>query len=49
MYQEDLKSLFDLPDRYRKLTAATVQDAARRYLTPDNYVQVTLLPEKKSE
>ena len=49
LYQEDLKSLFDLPDRYRQLTAATVQDAARRYLTPDNYVQVTLLPEKKSE
>ncbi len=48
-YQEDVKGLFDLPDMYRKLTPAVVRDAARRYLTPDNYVQVTLLPEKKSE
>jgi zinc protease len=31
------------------LTAATIRDAARRYLRLDNYVQVTLLPEEAKQ
>jgi zinc protease len=46
-YKEDLSEILTLPDRYKKLTPAAIQEAARAYLTPDNYVQVTLLPEKK--
>ena len=44
---EDLKSLFEMPATYAKLTPATLREAARTYLNLDNYVQVTLLPEKK--
>ena len=43
---EDVEEFFDLPAEYRKLTAAAVQDAARRYLDTGNYVRVTLFPEK---
>jgi predicted Zn-dependent peptidase len=49
MYKEDLSEILALPDLYKKLTPSAIQDAARAYLTPDNYVQVTLLPEKKVE
>jgi zinc protease len=43
---EDIREFFDLPAQYQKLTAAAVQDAARRYLDTANYVRVTLYPEK---
>jgi zinc protease len=43
---EDVQEFFDLPQAYQKLTAAAVQDAARRYLDTGNYVRVTLYPEK---
>ena len=43
---ESVEEFFALPALYAMLTAATVQDAARRYLDMDNYVRVTLFPEK---
>jgi zinc protease len=45
-YSEDLTSLFNMADYYNKLDAATVRDAARQYLKNDNFVKVTLFPEK---
>ena len=36
-------------ERVNALSAAEVQDAARRYLNTENYVQVVLYPEKKAE
>jgi predicted Zn-dependent peptidase len=38
-----------LPDLYRSLDVATVQRAARQYLNVNNYVEVTLFPEKKGQ
>jgi zinc protease len=43
---EDLTSLFNLADFYNKIDAATIKDAARLYLKNDNFVKVTLFPEK---
>ena len=37
---------FLLPEEYKKIDAAMIHEAARQYLKVDNYVQVTLLPEK---
>ena len=31
---------------YQRLTASTIQEAARNYLDTGNYVRVTLVPEK---
>ena len=45
-FSEDLTSLFNLADYYNKIDAATIRDAARLYLKPDNVVKVTLFPEK---
>ena len=45
-YSEDLTSLFNMGDYYNKLDAATIRDAARQYLKTDNFVKVTLFPEK---
>jgi zinc protease len=42
---EDVGEFFDLPAEYEKLSAAAIQDAARRYLDTGNYVRVTLYPE----
>jgi zinc protease len=44
---EDPAGLLTLPDYYRKIDAAMIQQAARTYLKGDNRVQVTLVPEKK--
>jgi zinc protease len=44
---EDLATLFGLADYYKKVTAATIQEAARTYLDTKNYVKVTLFPETK--
>jgi zinc protease len=44
---EDPAGLLDLPDYYRKIDAAMIQQAARTYLKGDNRVQLTLVPEKK--
>jgi len=46
-YGEDPSTLWSVPDVYRKLDAATVQQAAKTYLTTSSYVQVVLMPEKK--
>ena len=45
-HAEDVGVFFGLPEQYSRLTAAFVQEAARRYLDPRRYVRVTLLPEK---
>lgn len=44
---EDPVGLLSLPDYYRRIDAATIQQAARTYLKGDNRVVVTLVPEKK--
>jgi len=44
---EDLAPLFNLADYYNKLSVAVIQDAARTYLNTNNYVNVSLFPEKK--
>ncbi len=46
-YGEELDSLFHITDYYSALTADAIQDAAKRYLDTNRYVQVTLVPEKK--
>ncbi len=43
---EDLDDFFGLPGQYMRLNGAAIQDAARRYLDTQNYVRVTLYPEK---
>jgi zinc protease len=45
---EDVGTLFALADFYNKITAATIQEAARTYLDTNNYVKVTLFPETKA-
>jgi zinc protease len=46
---EDVTNIWALPDLYRSLDAATVQRAARMYLNVNNYVEVTLFPEKRDK
>ncbi len=48
LYNEDVKTFFEMPEAYKALTPAVIRDAARTYLNPQNYVQVTLFPEKKT-
>ncbi len=48
LYSEDVKTFFEMPEAYKALTPAVIRDAARQYLNPENYVQVTLFPEKKT-
>ena len=44
---EDPAALWQIPEYYRKLDAATIQQAAKTYLNTKNFVEVTLFPEKK--
>ncbi|MFY9553396.1 MAG: insulinase family protein [Blastocatellia bacterium] len=44
---EDPAGLWNVPEYYRKIDAATIQQAAKTYLDTSNYIKVTLLPEKK--
>jgi len=44
---EDITGVWQLPDYYRKVDGAGIQQAAKMYLDANNHVQVTLLPEKK--
>lgn len=44
---EDPGGIWMVPDFYRKLDAATVQEAAKLYLNTESFVKVTLFPEKK--
>lgn len=41
------QTLLDIPSFYEKLTAASIQAAAKRYLDTSNYVKLVLMPEKK--
>jgi zinc protease len=43
---EDLDELNRLPEYYRALTPAAIQQAAQQYFDLDNRVRVTLVPEK---
>ena len=44
---EDLRTLFDAPKRFQTVNAEMVRQAANTFLDPENYVRVTLVPEKK--
>ncbi len=46
---EDLESLFDYLKSLENLTAEVIHEAANVYLNTENYVQVTLFPEKEKE
>jgi predicted Zn-dependent peptidase len=46
---EDIAEFFELPAEYEQLTAAVIQEAAKRYLDTNNYVRVTLFPEKTGQ
>jgi zinc protease len=43
----DVAAAINLPDRIAKLTADQIEEAAKTYLNTQNYVKVTLVPEKK--
>ncbi len=44
---EDPAALWKLPELYKKLDAATIQQAAKTYLNTNSFLKVTLFPEKK--
>ena len=44
---EDPAGLWNIPEFYKKIDAATIQQAAKTYLNTKNFVEVTLFPEKK--
>ena len=44
---EDVAGIWEAPELYKKIDAASVQQAAKTYLNTGNYVRVTLVPEKK--
>ena len=44
---EEPAGIWEIPDVYRKLDAATIQDAAKQYLDTKSFIKVTLFPEKK--
>jgi zinc protease len=46
-YNTDLSLLMKYPDRVDKFNSATVQDAAQKYFSMNNYVKVILYPQKK--
>ena len=46
-HAEDVADVFDPRALYDQLTATAIRDAARLYLNPKRYVQVTLRPEAK--
>ena len=46
-YGEDPATLWETPDYYKKLDAATVQQAAKTYLNSANRIKVVLMPEKR--
>jgi zinc protease len=41
------ETLLDVPSYYEKVTAASIQAAAKQYLDTANYVKVVLMPEKR--
>jgi zinc protease len=44
---EDAAQLWEVPEYYKKVDVAALQQAARTYLNRDRLVRVTLLPEKR--
>ena len=46
-YGEDPAGIWMIPDFYRQLDAAAIQEAAKLYLNTQSFVKVTLFPEKK--
>ena len=44
---EDPNVLWTLPDLYKKIDKAMIQDAARKYFDTKRYVEVMMFPEKK--
>jgi len=44
---EDPAGLWNISEYYKKIDAATIQQAAKTYLNTKNFVEVTLFPEKK--
>ena len=44
---EDAALLWDVPEYYKRIDAAAIQQAARTYLNKDQVVRVTLRPEKR--
>jgi zinc protease len=44
---EDPAVIWTIPEYYKKIDGAMIQQAAKTYLNTNNYVKVTLLPEKK--
>ncbi len=44
---EDPAGVWQVPEFYKKLDAAKVQEAAKLYLDTKNFIKVTLFPEKK--
>jgi zinc protease len=46
-YGEDIADVFNQRPFYDQLTTVSLRDAAREYLNPQRYVQVTLRPETK--
>jgi zinc protease len=44
---EDPAAIWNIPEFYKKLDAATVQQAAKTYLNTNKFVKVTLFPERK--
>jgi len=46
-YGDDPAGIWKIPDFYRELNAAAIQQSAKLYLNTNRYVKVTLFPEKK--
>lgn len=46
-HDEDPAGIWQVPDFYKKVDAATVKEAANTYLNTNSYVKVSLFPEKK--
>jgi len=44
---EDVAGIWEAPELYKKLDSASIQQAAKAYLNTNNYVKVTLMPEKR--
>jgi zinc protease len=44
-FGEDVATIWDAPELYKKLDAESIKEAARTYLNVSNYVKVTLVPE----
>jgi zinc protease len=44
---DDPAALWLIPDLYKKIDKATIQQAAKTYLNTNSYVEVMLFPEKK--